>query len=259
MDNSTNCRLGHRARVRGQFLREGIAQWDAYRVLELLLFYCIPRRDVKPLAHQLIQTFGSLGGVLQASPEALHDVSGLGDYAAGRLCAILPLARAALEATPVQRYDTSTRVGALLRSLYRERRANGQQEDTLLLLFDSSLSLLGIKPLTRGGITAQGFQPRLLTELAYERSAAAVLVSRYSTSPILVPTAEELAVLREIHILFNTVGLDFLDYVLINGDNYAFVAHKMVDTLTLHQKKERLIYDDAGGDPEGNPGARRMR
>ena len=70
---------GHRERMRQEFLSGGLAHFSEPRVLELLLFYSRPRGDVNPLAHQLLETFGSLAGVLDASPTDLAQVPGMGE------------------------------------------------------------------------------------------------------------------------------------------------------------------------------------
>ena len=63
---------GHRQRLKERFLREGLDQFEEHQVLELLLFYCIPRKDTNPIAHALISRFGSLAGVLDAPVEELQ-------------------------------------------------------------------------------------------------------------------------------------------------------------------------------------------
>ena len=73
-----NFRHGHRERVRTQYLNGFPKGWEDYRILELILFYAIPRKDVKELAHLLIHTFGSLDAVLTAPPEKLCCVPGVG-------------------------------------------------------------------------------------------------------------------------------------------------------------------------------------
>ena len=71
----------HRERVRERFLKEGIANMPEHNILELLLFYCVPRKDTNELAHRLIDTFGSLSGVMDAPAERLRQVNGIGDAA----------------------------------------------------------------------------------------------------------------------------------------------------------------------------------
>ena len=67
---------GHRRRTKDEFLANGLNGLPDHRVLELLLFYSIPRGDVNPLAHALIDRFGSLAGVFNATPEQLMEVDG---------------------------------------------------------------------------------------------------------------------------------------------------------------------------------------
>ena len=69
---------GHRQRLKNRFLTEGMDNFEPVQVLELLLFYCIPRVDTNPIAHRLIEYFGSLHQVLEASPGELKKVPGIG-------------------------------------------------------------------------------------------------------------------------------------------------------------------------------------
>ena len=73
---------GHRERMKAEFLARGLEGWPDHRVLELLLFYTIPQGDVNDLAHELVERFGSLAGVLDASVEELKKVKGVGDHTA---------------------------------------------------------------------------------------------------------------------------------------------------------------------------------
>ena len=73
---------GHRSRVKAEFLARGLEGWPDHRVLELLLFYSIPQGDVNGLAHTLIERFGTLSGVLDASEDELRKVPGVGEHTA---------------------------------------------------------------------------------------------------------------------------------------------------------------------------------
>lgn len=76
---------GHRARLRKRWETAGLRSFEPHEVIELLLFFVIPQRDVNPLAHELIHRFGSVAGVLAAEPEALKEVANVGAYTAGFL------------------------------------------------------------------------------------------------------------------------------------------------------------------------------
>ena len=77
-----NLHKGHRARLKKRFLNEGLDHFEPHQVLELVLFHVIPQQDTNPLAHKLIQRFGSLAGVFDASVEDLMSVEGIKESAA---------------------------------------------------------------------------------------------------------------------------------------------------------------------------------
>ena len=82
MEEKPSIHRGHRERVKQEFLKGGLEAFSDVRALELLLFYALPQGDVNPLAHRLLDTFGSLAGVLDAGMEDLKNVPGIGEHAA---------------------------------------------------------------------------------------------------------------------------------------------------------------------------------
>ena len=70
---------GHRQRMKERFRKEGLDHFDERYVLELLLFYCIPRQDTKVFACRLLDHFGSIVRVLEATAEELERVPGVGE------------------------------------------------------------------------------------------------------------------------------------------------------------------------------------
>ena len=84
---------GHRQRLKDRFRKEGLDHFDEHQVLELLLFYCIPRQDTNPLAHRLMNTFGSVREVLNADRDVLLRVEGMTENAATLLSLVGDLRR----------------------------------------------------------------------------------------------------------------------------------------------------------------------
>ena len=80
---------GHRQRMRRQLKTSGMDSLSDVQVLEVLLYYAIPRADTNPIAHRLLERFGSLSGVLEAAPDELSNIEGMGD-AAAQLIALIP-------------------------------------------------------------------------------------------------------------------------------------------------------------------------
>ena len=73
---------GHREKMRQRFLKGGLDSFADHEALELLLYYAIPRRDTNPIAHALMERYGSLSAVLTAPVEDLQRVAGIGESAA---------------------------------------------------------------------------------------------------------------------------------------------------------------------------------
>lgn len=84
---------GHRARMKARFVRNGLDNFDDHSVLELLLFYAVPRRDVNELAHALLDHFGTLDAVFEASYEDMMRVPGVGENVATLLTLIPQVGR----------------------------------------------------------------------------------------------------------------------------------------------------------------------
>ena len=80
-----NFQQGHRARLRNKILTGKADLLEDYEILELILMYAIPRKDVKPLAKNLIERFGSLGNVVSAPLSDLLEVSGVKESTAALL------------------------------------------------------------------------------------------------------------------------------------------------------------------------------
>ena len=82
MANKETMHAGHRQRLKNRFIEDGLEHFDEHQVLELMLFYCIPRQDTNPIAHALMEHFGSLSQVMTAPIAELQKVSGMGESAA---------------------------------------------------------------------------------------------------------------------------------------------------------------------------------
>ena len=111
---------GHRDRMRKRFFTNGLSGFADHEALELLLYYAIPRGDVNPLAHALMDRFGSLSGVLSAPMELLTQVDGVGERTAALLHLVLQITQKARLADLEQELalNTRERVGAYLLELF---------------------------------------------------------------------------------------------------------------------------------------------
>ena len=143
---------GHRQRMKTRFLEHGLDNFDDINTLELLLFYAAPRRDTNGLAHALLDRFGSLDGVLEASPAELRELSGIGDNAAVLLRLIPEISRRYMtDKTPrTQPVDTPAAAGRY----FIPRFMFETEEVVLALLLDARKCPLLCAELSRGVVNA---------------------------------------------------------------------------------------------------------
>ncbi len=171
----TNYKLGHRSRVKDSFLKHGADVFCDYEILELLLFYTIPRRDTKGMAHALMREFVTLEAVLTASEEELCRVDGIGPNTARFLRSIIPYASYVLKNEPRPRACCESKD---IRSFFEGFFAKNPDVPTIALLLDNShcpLRLVRLKDVA----SVEGFANRIpqLVSNAYTVNAPAIILA----------------------------------------------------------------------------------
>ena len=207
---------GHRNRLRLRFKKEGLNGFAPHEVLELLLTYAIPRVDTNPIAHALIHRFGSLHGVLEASPAELEQVPGVGPNASALITLMLPVLRMYEQERlqPRLKLDTYANLAAYCHTLF----LGVNQERVYLLCFDAKLCLTTTVLLSSGTPTEVSINPRLvMQELMRHNAVSAVLTHNHpSFSPR--PSWEDIELTLELQRLMNSVGIRLIEHIIIAGD-----------------------------------------
>jgi len=180
---------GHRERLRER-AAASLAAIPDYELLELFLFRSIPRGDVKPLAKQLLARFGSLGGVLGATPEDLRTVKGVGEALALDLKLLHEAAlRTAKE--KVARRPVISSWTALL-AYVKAALAHEAREQFRVLFLDKKNQLIADEVMNRGTVDHAPVYPREVVRRALEFSASAViLVHNHPTHAVSIPSTHE--------------------------------------------------------------------
>jgi DNA repair protein RadC len=209
---------GHRKRLRERFLKTGLDGFAEHEVLELLLTLCVPRRDVKPPARQLIQRFGSLKGVMDAPLEQLRQTDGIGE--------VTPVALRIIKATMAQYLKESAQqrplmndIGVLI-DLFRTRMAELPHEVFEVAYLDKRYFLLpgGIERLESGLPDRTTVYPRKVMQTALQRHASYLVVAHNHPSGQLQASPEDKRLTEALVLSAQAVGLKLLDHLIITPD-----------------------------------------
>lgn len=208
---------GHREKMRQRFLSGGLESFADHEALELLLYYAIARRDVNPIAHALMERYGSLSAVLAAPVEDLQSVEGIGEHAAVLLKLVPQLARKArlAEAQQDLALTTVSRVGS-----YLLERFEGECREVLYqLCLDRKGKLLACKQMQQGGVGDAELDVRSLMENAILTRASGVILSHNHPSGIALPSAEDIAATKRVQEALATIGVTLVDHIIVaDGD-----------------------------------------
>lgn len=207
---------GHRQRLKTEFLARPDSFPD-HKLLELLLFYANPRSDTNPLAHELMERFGSLAGVLDASPEELQKVKGVGEHAAVLFKAAKELSGRYL--TVRTQMDDIARNSRDYFNQLRYYFFGAQRELLYLLCMDGKHKVLGIRKLGEGNVNSVNVTPRLLAEAALSLNAAAVVLAHNHVSGIALPSDDDIATTESLAPFLAKLGIELVDHVIFVDDD----------------------------------------
>ena len=217
---------GHRQRKKQQFLQQGLDGFADHEVLELLLYYAIPRRDTNETAHRLIAAFGSLNGVFSASVEELSRVEGVGEQTALFLT-LLPAVNkyAALEGRKDIILNSVESVGRFfLRLLQDERR-----EVLYQVCLDAKGKMLSYGRLSSGTASMAPVSVREVVETALRCDASRVILGHNHPSGVALPSEEDRQVTAQIRQALQTVSIELVDHIVVaDGDFVSMAASGMI-------------------------------
>ncbi|HIB14088.1 MAG TPA: DNA repair protein RadC [Candidatus Marinimicrobia bacterium] len=215
---------GHYSRLRQRFLSAGIDGFLDYEVVELLLKLADNRRDQKITAKLLLNTFKSLRGVLEASPEQLKKIKGIGDANIFGLKLVQSVARRYLKEQIIGEdyIQSSENVLDYLRHNLRDR----GREVFLVVLLNGRNQILDIVELFEGTLTTSAVYPREVIKLILEKDAAAVIFVHNHPSGNPNPSKDDQNLTQKLKAACSTIDVQLHDHLIIAGNDYTSMADK---------------------------------
>ena len=218
MSNKENLHGGHRRRLKNRFLEEGLEHFDDHQVLELLLFYCIPRQDTNPIAHALLDHFGSLSQVMEAPPSELQKIPGMGEASAAFLSLINSFTRyyQVNRASSLVILNTLEQCGSYLMPFFYGRR----NETVYLLCLDAKCKVLCCKEVGEGSVNSASVPIRRIVEMALGANATSAILAHNHPSGLAFPSDEDQLTTRQLAIALAAVDITLVDHMIIADDEF---------------------------------------
>lgn len=213
---------GHRNRLKRRFLEEGMEQFEPHNVLELLLFYSIPRQDTNETAHRLIDTFGSLSAVFDASVEDLVKVEGVGMNTAILIKLVPAVNRRYLEDRALRgmRAVSSEACGELLVSKF-----NGVTvERVLLLCMNNQGRVLHCVSISEGTQSMVDINNRRIVEAALRHNASCVVLGHNHPNGVAVPSRTDVETTCMLARLLRSMDIWLYDHIIVADGEYFSMA-----------------------------------
>lgn len=213
---------GHRQRVKDRFRKEGLDSFDEVHALELLLFYAIPRIDTKPLARSLLDRFGSFALVLEATPEELMAVPGIGEETATFLSLVTAAGRYYQKCRtdrPVI-LDSVEKYGNYLSDLFFGK----TNETVFALCLDAKCKVLCCREVGEGDVNSANVPVRRVVGIALGVNATTVILAHNHPSGFAVPSAEDVDTTERLASALGAMDIVLADHVVVSDGDFVSMA-----------------------------------
>jgi DNA repair protein RadC len=218
---------GHRQRLRERFLKAKPGTLQDYEILELLLCTIIPRRDVKPLAKDLLKQCGSLGGVINLPPSKLLYISGVGES----VVAFFKLLKETANALSKEQIMDKPILSSTSKILEYIRISIGYKttEHLLALYLNARKHLIAEETHDYGTVNGVGVYPRELLKAAIYHDASYVILAHNHPSGATKPSQADITLTSVIQKTLQAAEIVLADHIIISpSSSFSFCAHNMI-------------------------------
>lgn len=218
---------GHRERVRARFLREGLDSFQPHEVLELILFYCIPRMDTNEIAHRLIDEYGSLSNVLEAPVDKLAESKGVSKNTAVLLSLLPHISRYYLKDRWGERpvLNSSKIAGEFAVSLLTGK----TYEEFLIICLDSQNKVIQVETVHKGTVNEAVVYPRLVLETALKYKSNSVIFAHNHPGGSLKPSSADIDLTVKLKHLLQGISIKVNDHIIAAGTEFfSFAENGMI-------------------------------
>lgn len=215
----SNSHEKHRSRIKKRFLNEGLYTLNDQEVLEMLLYYALPRKDTAPLSKLLLERFITVERVLEAKTEALCAIPGISYHTAVLLKMVPEIAdRFSFKLAP--KVPVNLREYAAAGEYFVSRYFEIDAEEIHLACLDNAMNVMTCQKIASGDVNTTKVTPRNLTRIAIKNGASFVILAHNHPGGVPLPSTMDLNATREFSAALNTVGIPLVEHFVVAGKKY---------------------------------------
>ena len=218
MPKNANPHEKHRQRVRKEFLESGFSDaTPPHKILEMLLFYSIPRKDTNEIAHALLNRFGSISGVVDATPTELMSIDGVGENSVALIKLLIPIFRQYKSST-VEKGNAPTSMNSIC-DYIMAKYIGFSKEIFAVTSFNAKGEIVAFDTLNSGDVSYVGLSARNFVEKVLERKASAVVISHNHPTGNALPSQSDIETTKRIAALLATLSIRLLDHIIVSNED----------------------------------------
>lgn len=227
MSTKDQMHAGHRRRLKQRYMDEGLDSFNQINVLELLLFYCVQRKDTNPLAHRLLDRFGNLTQVLSASVPDLMQVDGVTEHIAIFLSMLSDLNRYCLVnlATEVKILNTTSDCCKYITPYFAGRK----NETVFLLCMDAKCKVLSCKLMGEGSVNSANVSIRKIVETAMKANASSIIIAHNHPTGLAIPSEEDVRTTVQLNRALRLMGIVLADHIIVADGECVSMVQSGID------------------------------
>lgn len=213
---------GHRQRLKENFMKNGLDDFQPHNILELLLFYTIPRSDTNETAHLLMEEFGSLSAVFEASPEDLVKVKGVGEHSASLIHLIPEITRAYLKDKQKEGkvLDTPEKAAGYLLPYF----VGKTKENVVIICLDNKCKVKNCVAIAEGTVNAGEINKRKIAEIAIRNNASSVILAHNHPNGIAAPSKQDVEMTLAFSSFLKSIDVKLSDHIIVAADDWCSMA-----------------------------------
>ncbi len=220
---SENLHKGHRKRLRKELIEQNFDDSISdHKVMEALLFYGVSQKNTNDMAHELVNKFGSIHGILEADPNDLFQVEGMTERAVTLIKLILPLARRYYTDKYKDRYKFES-VDAI--GDYIKKKHYGYREEVFMVTsFTGDGFKIATDIINKGDMISVTLSVKSIVQTVLKYNAPYVVISHNHTNKSALPSAADIEMTKIVKRTLEQMSICLMDHIIVAGDDYISMA-----------------------------------